>query len=87
MRPPRPLVWAACAAGEVVGRVTGMVGILNLSKVELARHSHWVCATSRARETFGFHEQQSLPDALRETYLWYVRNGWLRPGSVNAVGP
>lgn len=74
---PWPLLWSGCAAGEVIAYATGLAGILNLSKAELARHPYWVCSTSRAREVFAFRPSRSLPDALRETYLWYSRNGWL----------
>jgi nucleoside-diphosphate-sugar epimerase len=83
---PWRLVRAASLGGDVLGRLTGKATLLNSNKVELARHAAWHCSAARARDEFGFREQRSLPEALRETYLWYVRNGWLPSGSESAVG-
>lgn len=82
---PWPFVWSACVAGEVAGRLTGFTSLMNLSKAELARHAYWVCSASLARETFGFRAARSLPDALRDTYLWYEGHGWLRGTAVPAA--
>jgi nucleoside-diphosphate-sugar epimerase len=83
---PWQLVWAASQTGDLLGRLTGRATLLNRNKVELARQTAWHCSAARAREDFGFRERQTLPEALRETYLWYVRNGWLAAGSVSVVG-
>ena len=74
---PWALVRVASAAGEILGRLTGTVSLANRSRSTLARQPCWVCSASRARQDLGFRERSSLPDALRDTYLWYARHGWL----------
>jgi nucleoside-diphosphate-sugar epimerase len=77
---PWPLVLAASTLGDLIGRFTGTTSRANRSKAELARHSAWHCSAARARAELGFRQRRSLPEALRETYLWYTRNGWI-PGA------
>jgi nucleoside-diphosphate-sugar epimerase len=81
---PWPLVQAAAAAGEWIGRLTNTAMLANRSKAELARHPYWVCTSARARDELGFRETRSLPEALRDTYYWYRQSGWVR-GSRRAV--
>jgi dihydroflavonol-4-reductase len=71
------LVRTASLAGSLVGRLTGHNSIANADKAALARHHFWVCSAQRARRELAFNESHSLPDAVRETYLWYRQNGWL----------
>jgi nucleoside-diphosphate-sugar epimerase len=73
-----PLVQVAAFAGEWLGRMTGTASIANRSKAALSRHPYWVCSSARARRELGFQQSISLPDAVRETYLWYRQSGWLR---------
>jgi nucleoside-diphosphate-sugar epimerase len=71
------LVRAASVVGEWVGRATATAPLLSNSRATLAAQPRWVCSAARARAEIGFNPTRSLPDALRETYLWYVRAGWL----------
>jgi nucleoside-diphosphate-sugar epimerase len=73
-----PMVRAASFAGEWLGRVTGTASIANRSKAALSRHPYWVCSGARAQRELGVQESISLPDAVRQTYLWYGQSGWLR---------
>jgi nucleoside-diphosphate-sugar epimerase len=74
---PGTLVRGASVAGELYGRLTQRVTIANRSKAALSREPYWVCSASRARGELGFEESRSLPDALRDTYYWYRKSGWL----------
>lgn len=73
-----PAVQAASVAGEWIGRLTRRVTLANRSKAALARYPYWVCSGDRARNELGFAESRSLPDAVRDTYLWYLESGWMR---------
>lgn len=83
---PWPLVWAGSTVGELFGRLTGTASLANRSKAEMGRWSAWHCSAARARDELGFRPRRSLPEALRETYLWYERNGWLPARPANASG-
>lgn len=73
-----PVVWVASMAGQWIGRLTRSATMANRDKAVLSRYPFWVCSSARARRELEFHETRSLPDALRETYLWYRQKGWLR---------
>jgi nucleoside-diphosphate-sugar epimerase len=81
-----PLVVRATSfAGEWLGRMTGTVTIANRSRAALSRHPYWVCSSARAQRELDFHESISLPEAVRETYLWYRQTGWLRGAQRSAT--
>ena len=63
---------------DVLGVLTGRTGLLNRNKVALARPRWWLCDASRARRELGWNPRIDLHEGLRETYLWYVAEGWLR---------
>ena len=71
------LVRAASLVGEWMGRATGTAPLLCRSRAVLAAQPRWVCSAARARAEFAFNPTRSLADAVRDTYLWYVRAGWL----------
>lgn len=80
-----PLIRTASMAGEMIGRLTHHATLANRSKAALARHPYWVCSAARAARELDFRERRSLPEAIRDTYLWYRQSGWLR-GSRGAAG-
>jgi nucleoside-diphosphate-sugar epimerase len=80
-----PLVQTASVAGEWIGRLTDTATLANRNKAALSRHPYWVCSAARARLELGFRETRSLPEAVRDTYYWYRKCGWLR-GSYRAGG-
>jgi nucleoside-diphosphate-sugar epimerase len=75
---PVALTSAAAVVGAAVGWVTGRASLATPHKVALARHPYWVCSAARAREELGFLARVSLPEGIRETYLWYRAKGWLQ---------
>ncbi len=71
------VVQAASVVGEWLGRMTGTTPMLVRSRAALAAQPRWVCSGALAAAEIGFDPSRSLPEAIRETYLWYVRAGWL----------
>lgn len=76
---PRWVVSVASAGGELMGRVTGRATLANRNKAALGRDPYWVCSAALARDQLGVEPRVTLPVGIRETYLWYVTQGWL-PG-------
>ena len=79
--------WAlrvAGAAGSAAALATGRATLLNAHKTTLGRQDYWLCSDECARATLGYSPRRTLPEGIRETYLWYVENKWLRPARGNA---
>jgi nucleoside-diphosphate-sugar epimerase len=72
----------AARAADLVDAVTGHTGLLNGNKIALARPRWWLCDASLARAELGWQATVSLQDGIRETYLWYIGEGWLRGPKV-----
>lgn len=74
---PRPLVKAGATVGDVVAAVRGRSGLLTSEKAMLAKPPFWICSNARAKRELGFTSRIHLEVGLRETYEWYVSNGWV----------
>jgi nucleoside-diphosphate-sugar epimerase len=75
---PSAVVRGAALAGDLVSAVTGRTTLLNRNKAAMTRPNWWICDPSRAKTDLGWRAQELLHAGLRETYVWYVRAGWLR---------
>lgn len=73
---PAPLVWAAAAAGEAVGRLRDRPSLLNLDKAREATAGAWWCSGGKAAETLGF-AATPLAVHLAATAAGYRGRGWL----------
>lgn len=82
---PGPLVRAAARVGTLVAAVTGVTPLLNSNKAALSRHPYWVCDNRRAKTALHWQATRSLPEAVRQTYLWYEQSGWLSGSSRAAA--
>lgn len=82
---PALLVRAAAHVGDAVGAFMLDVPLLNSNKVMLSQQPFWICTADRARQELDWRQSRSLPEAIRETYLWYRANGWLSGSHRAAV--
>jgi nucleoside-diphosphate-sugar epimerase len=79
--------WAlrvAGAAGSAAALATGRATLLNAHKTTLGRQDYWLCSDQCARSMLGYSPRRTLPEGIRDTYLWYVNNGWLQPARGDA---
>ncbi len=74
---PLLMLWLACIAQEVRGRLTGEASILNLQKYPELRASGWVCDGSRFERDTGQACKVGLKDGISQTLAWYRENKWL----------
>jgi nucleoside-diphosphate-sugar epimerase len=84
---PLAAIALAGLAGDVVSALTGRHSLANGHKTRLARPRWWLCNASRARAELGWVPTVTLQHGLRETYLWYLKAGWMRARTTrtNAV--
>ena len=74
---PRPLVTVGAMVGDAVASLGRRAGLLTSEKAMLAQPPYWICSNARAKRELGFASRIDLEAGLRETYEWYVSNGWL----------
>lgn len=74
---PLPLVSAVGALSEFAGLLTGTYPPLNREKAREIRHACKMCSVKLAAQTFGYSQQISLEEGMRETVEWYRKEGWL----------
>jgi nucleoside-diphosphate-sugar epimerase len=82
---PRVVVDLAALLGDAVGHVTGRTLLASRHKVALAHQPFWVCSATRAERELEFRVTRSLPEAVRDTYLWYVEHGWVHGSESRAA--
>ena len=73
---PGPLVEAAGALAEGVGRLTGSLPPLTRDKAQAARHA-WVGSSRKAEAAVGYAPRIGLGEGMAETVAWYREAGWL----------
>jgi nucleoside-diphosphate-sugar epimerase len=81
---PGPVIRALAHIGDLAAGFTVEPPLLNSNKAALSRHPYWVCDSTRAEAELQWHPSRSLPDGVRDTYLWYDQSGWLS-GSPRAA--
>jgi nucleoside-diphosphate-sugar epimerase len=77
LRLPHCLVWSVGAVSTVIGKLSGQQVFLNIEKAREVVQPAWTCSVAKARTQLGFHQRVSLEEGMRQTYRWYVENGWL----------
>ena len=74
---PGPIFKGLAAVSETLFRMLGAAPMLTLEKAgELL--ASWEISTEKARQDLGFQSCIPLEQGVRETYQWYLREGWLR---------
>ena len=74
---PPPVLWSVCLVQEVISRITGKPGLLNLQKFTELRACGWVCDGSKLQRDIGFECKTRLRQGIPETLNWYTSQGWL----------
>jgi nucleoside-diphosphate-sugar epimerase len=74
---PKFVFWMVGGMVEVLGRLRGRPGLLNLDKIREAMAPGWECSDEKLRRELGYLPGAKLEDRFVETARWYRENGWL----------
>lgn len=74
---PPFLFWAAAGIASAWGRAAGRPVLFSLDKVREMACPSWECSHRPLRHATGWQPKVQLVDGLRETFMWYVKAGWL----------
>lgn len=74
---PLFLLWTICLIRELISRLTGKAGLLNLQKFAELRAPGWVCDPSRFEGELHFKCGTTLAAGVSESIKWYRQAKWL----------
>ena len=77
VRLPHCLVYAVGGVATAIGKATGAEVFFNLEKAREAVQPAWTCSVAKAAAELGYRERFTLEEGMRQTYRWYIENGWL----------
>jgi dihydroflavonol-4-reductase len=78
VRIPEFGVYLVSAFAEFFALFSSKPALINFEKARDMVQDYWTCDSSRANRDFGFEQEISLEEGMRETIAWYRAEGWLR---------
>ena len=51
--------------------------LINFEKARDMVQDCWTCDSGKAKRDFGYEQEVSLEEGIRETIRWYREKGWL----------
>lgn len=75
--PKRPALAIAKVYANFVTKVLGKATLLDAERIETVGQTYWSFDVSKAMRELGYRQKYSLMDGMRQTYEWYLANGWL----------
>ena len=63
--------------GQVYGRATRKLVVLNRARVAELVANQWGCDVGKAQRELGFAPKTNINDGLREVIRWYKQEQWL----------
>lgn len=77
LRAPLWLLRLITWGGELAGRLTGRMSVLNNDKYNILSQRNWRCDIGQARAELGYEPRVPLAEGVGRAVAWYKENGWL----------
>lgn len=74
---PEAGVFAIAAVSEFFGLFSRKPVLINLEKARDMVQDYWTCDSSKANRDFGYVQEITLDEGIRNTVEWYKSKGWL----------
>jgi len=74
---PEALARMVFIGGDILGRVRGQAGVMNIEKMKEIMAEGWLADPAKARNILNWEPESRLPELIAETYQWYVQASWL----------
>ena len=74
---PMAVIKIACASGGFWGKICGHAPYLNRDKWQEISQKSWLCDCSKLHQELSCKPRHRLQDALKTTFSWYTKKGWL----------
>lgn len=70
-------VYMIAAVAEALALFSPKPALINFEKARDMVQDYWTCSGARAEADFGFRQEVSLEDGIRDTVQWYRQQGWI----------
>ncbi len=77
VRIPEPFIYAIAGVAEALALFSTSPALVNIEKARDMVQEYWTCDSSRASRDFGYRQELSLEEGIRDTVAWYRAHGWL----------
>ncbi len=74
---PHPVVYSVAAIAQFFAMFSKQAATFNIEKARDFVQSYWTCDSSKAYRDFGWKQEISLEDGMRDVVKWYKDNKWL----------
>ncbi len=78
VRIPETLAYISGFFSEFIGNLTGKTPVFNLEKAKDFVQKYWVCSPKKAMEILGFRQKIKPEVGFKQTFEWYLQNGWIK---------
>lgn len=78
IRIPEFGVYAIAAVAEVLAKFSKKPALINFEKARDMVQDYWTCDSSKARRDFGYEQEISLEDGIRDAVEWYRAEKWIK---------
>lgn len=77
LRIPHPIVYGIAGISGLFAKLRGKAAVLDYEKGHDMTQRYWTCRNDKARHDFGFHQEMSLEEGIKDTVNWYRKHNWL----------
>lgn len=77
LRIPEAGIYVIAAVAEFLALFNPKPALINFEKARDMVQDYWTCSGAKAKADFGFEQQISLEQGIRETVEWYRHTGWI----------
>jgi dihydroflavonol-4-reductase len=77
VRVPEFGVYVVSAFAEFFSLFSSKPALINFEKARDMVQDYWTCDSSKAKRDFGYEQEVSLEEGMRNTIEWYRAEGWL----------
>lgn len=72
------LIKTIAGINECIGNITKKYPVLNRDKLVILKATNWICETKQLRDHLNFETEYDLKKGIKETVIWYRKNGWIK---------
>ena len=74
---PKSLFLSIAAISGLASKAVNKPSVFNYEKGIDLIQKYWTCSVEKAKRDFGYKQEVSMEQAIKETVIWYKQNRWL----------